>query len=172
MAKRILKSKGRTAEEAIEHGLRKIHLPRESVEVRLLRQGRKILGLIPWDAIVYLIYDSLSTEVSLEQERNSSIAEAIEPGEELSTAAEVDIESGGEETEQPEVPAEKEAEPAGPEVMAETDSPEQEQVENAADDNPEATIEEEITEPGQSSDEEADTDDNPEALHAETGEKS
>lgn len=84
MAKKILKSKGRTAEEAIDRGLRKIHLPRESVEVRLMREGRKILGLIPWDAIVYLIYDPLSTDVSLEEERNSSIEEAIEQVEDIS----------------------------------------------------------------------------------------
>ena len=92
MAKRILKSKGRTAEEAIDHGLRKIHLPRESVEVRLLREGRKILGLIPWDAIVYLIYDPLSTEVSPGQECNSRVEEALEQVEDIVVAENVEEE--------------------------------------------------------------------------------
>ena len=125
MAKRILKSKGRTAEEAINHGLRKIHLPRESVEVRLLREGRKILGLIPWDAIVYLIYDPLSAEVSPKQEINSSVEEALEQIE------------GPDESEKDEEEVDQVKQTDEPVVNAETDSTEQEQVGCLSEDNTE-----------------------------------
>jgi len=72
MAKRILKSKGRTVTEAVDRGLRTVRLPRESVEIRVMRKNRKALGFIPWSAVVYIIYDPLSTVVSLEEQHHTS----------------------------------------------------------------------------------------------------
>jgi predicted RNA-binding protein Jag len=190
MAKRILKSKGKTAQEAIDHGLRKIHLPRESVEVRLLREGRKILGLIPWDAIVYLIYDPLSTGVSLEEERNSSGEEAIEQVENLSAdeESEAALELSVEELEEKIAEAEAITQDADePEAPAETDSTGQEQPdteptdEEVVDASAEESDKEEVeaieetdsTEQEQSPDEETatGTENDPEPPPAETGDK-